>query len=111
MRVIVSLIVLVALLPLGACSRKKDVAYAEAFSAAPMDQSAAAATTTEYRMLPDGSWTPSTIQPENEVVEQDSEASFEAARSKADRLGGVHLLTQRDIDGLSHEQIQRLRGY
>jgi len=32
-------------------------------------------------------------------------------RAKADRLGGVHLLTQEDIDGLSYEQIQRLRGY
>ncbi len=111
MRVIVSLFVLVALLSLGACARKMDVASAEAYSAAPMGQSAASAMTTEYRMQPDASWSVSTSQPENEVVQQGSQASFEAARSKADRLGGVHLLTQSDIEGLSYEQIQRLRGY
>jgi len=111
MRVIVALTALAVLLPLGACSRKKEVAYAETYSAAPLLQSAASAMTTEYRMQPDSSWSRSTVRPENEVVEQDPQVKFEVARAKADRLGGVHLLTREDIDGLSYEQIQRLRGY
>jgi hypothetical protein len=111
MRVIFALTALAVLLSLGACSRKKEGAYAETYSAAPLPQPAASAMTAEYRMQPHSSWSRSTVQPENEVVEQDPDVKFEAARAKADRLGGVHRLTQADIDGLSYEQIQRLRGY
>jgi hypothetical protein len=38
------------------------------------------------------------------------EAKFRAAQEKA-KLSGVHTLTQKDIDGLSPEQIKELRGY
>lgn len=110
MRVVVALTVLAVLLSLGACSRKKEVAYAETYSAAPLPQSATSAMTTEYRLQPDTSWSRSTLRPENDV-DPDPQGKFEAARAKADRLGGVHRLTQEDIDGLSYEQIQRLRGY
>jgi hypothetical protein len=44
------------------------------------------------------------------AVGQDAEVKFEAAQAKA-KLGGVHTLTQKDIDGLSLEQIKQLRGY
>jgi hypothetical protein len=44
------------------------------------------------------------------TVEQKSEAKFKAAQAKA-KLGGVDTLTQKDIDGLSREQIKQLRGY
>ena len=43
-------------------------------------------------------------------VRHDAEASFKAAQAKA-KLSGVHTLTQKDIEGLSLEQIKQLRGY
>jgi hypothetical protein len=45
------------------------------------------------------------------AVDQDAEVKFKAAEAKAKKLGGVHKLTQEDIDGLSSEQIKQLRGY
>ena len=44
------------------------------------------------------------------AVEQESQAKFKAAQAKA-KLGGVDTLTQKDIEGLSHEQIKQIRGY
>jgi hypothetical protein len=44
-------------------------------------------------------------------VEQRAKDTFEAAKAKAERLGGVDKLTLRDLDGLSIEQIKQLRGY
>jgi hypothetical protein len=44
------------------------------------------------------------------TVEHDTEAKFKAAEAKAKR-DGVETLTQKDIEGLSLEQIKRLRGY
>ena len=45
------------------------------------------------------------------AVEQGAEAKFNAARAKAEKLGGVHELTPEDIEGQSVEQIKQLRGY
>ena len=45
-----------------------------------------------------------------DVVGQEAEAKFKAAQTKATKVG-VENLTQRDIDGLSFEQIKQLRGY
>src|SRR4051794_21752043 len=45
------------------------------------------------------------------AAQQASEAKFKIAQAKAERLGGVHKLTSEDIDGLSREQLKRLRGY
>ena len=39
-----------------------------------------------------------------------AEANFKAAQAKAQR-DGVETLTQKDIEGLSLEQIKQLRGY
>ena len=44
-------------------------------------------------------------------VERDSNAKFKAAEAKAKKLGGVHNLTQEDIEGLTYQQIKELRGY
>ena len=44
------------------------------------------------------------------TVEQETEAKFKAAEAKAKR-DGVETLTQKDIEGLSLEQIKQLRGY
>jgi hypothetical protein len=41
---------------------------------------------------------------------QDADAKFKAAQEKAE-IGGVHTLTQKDIEGLSSEQLKQLRGY
>jgi hypothetical protein len=43
-------------------------------------------------------------------VKQDPSAKFKAAQAKAKRIG-VEQLTQKDIEGLSYEQIKQLRGY
>jgi len=44
------------------------------------------------------------------TVEQEREAKFKAAEAKAKREG-VEALTSEDIDGVSLEQIKKLRGY
>ena len=43
-------------------------------------------------------------------VKKDPEAEFKAAQAKAEKLG-VHTLTERDIAGLTPEQITQIRGY
>jgi hypothetical protein len=45
------------------------------------------------------------------AVEQGSEAKLKAAQAKAEKLGGVEKLTSEDVDGLSREQLKKLRGY
>ena len=45
------------------------------------------------------------------AVEQGAEANFKRAQAKAEKLGGVHKLTPKDIEGLSAEQLKLLRGY
>ena len=45
------------------------------------------------------------------AVEQGSEAKLKAAQAKAEKLGGVEKLTSKDVDGLSREQLKKLRGY
>jgi hypothetical protein len=45
-----------------------------------------------------------------DVVGQEAEVKFKAAQAKAAKVG-VENLTERDIDGLSFEQIKQLRGY
>jgi hypothetical protein len=44
------------------------------------------------------------------AVKQDAEVKFKTAQAKAKR-DGVQTLTQKDIEGLSYEQIKQLRGY
>ena len=44
------------------------------------------------------------------TIEQETEAKFKAAEAKAKR-DGVDSLTNKDIEGLSDEQIKELRGY
>jgi hypothetical protein len=43
-------------------------------------------------------------------AEKNADARFKAVQAKAKRVG-VQLLTQKDIEGLSPEQIKQLRGY
>ena len=46
-----------------------------------------------------------------DTVGMAAQAKFEAAQAKAEKLGGVQMLTREDIDGLSYEQLKQLRGY
>ena len=41
---------------------------------------------------------------------QDADVKFKAAQEKTE-IGRVHTLTQKDIEGLSSEQLKQLRGY
>jgi hypothetical protein len=43
-------------------------------------------------------------------LQPDAGAKFKAAKEKA-RVKGVETLNQKDIEGLSLEQIRQLRGY
>ena len=45
-----------------------------------------------------------------DVVGAEADTKFQAAQAKA-RRDGVETLTQKDIEGLSLEQIKQLRGY
>ena len=51
-----------------------------------------------------------TVEEDFGTGEQEREAKFRAAEAKAKREG-VEALTSEDIDGLSLEQIKKLRGY
>jgi hypothetical protein len=46
-----------------------------------------------------------------DAVEQGSQAKLKAAQAKAKKLGGVEKLTSEDVDGLTREQLKKLRGY
>ncbi len=109
MRVLLGLTLVALLLSLGACARKHKLAHAENYAAAPSVYAASSSTPTEYRMEASDNWSPP--EPPPDVVEQEAEARFQAASAKAESLGGIHLLTQADIEGLSYEQVRRLRGY
>ena len=52
----------------------------------------------------------SSASPRTGAVEQEAEAKFKTAQAKA-KQAGVETLTQKDIEGLSLEQIKQLRGY
>ena len=45
------------------------------------------------------------------AVEQGADDKFNAAQAKAEKLGGVEKLTAQDLEGLSADQLKRLRGY
>jgi len=49
-------------------------------------------------------------KPVTAPVKQDADAKFKAVQAKAKR-DGVETLTQKDIEGLSYDQIKQLRGY
>ena len=54
---------------------------------------------------------PDVVRMLTDAVEQEAEVKFKAAQAKAKQLGGVHKLTRKDIEGLSDDQVKKLRGY
>jgi len=112
---LVPIVFLVIFALLGGCARKPDVTYVELPPDAPPvsaaeDGVALAATSLNARGRqssdPDGDW--------GALVASDAggnaEMRFDLAQAKADRIG-VENLTEADIEGLSFNQIQELRGY
>jgi hypothetical protein len=100
MRVTIALAVLAVCIALGGCSRPNQPAYAKPH---PTKASSVKPRPLHVRKPPQ-SRSASAHSPAT------AEAKFEAAQKKA-KLSGIHTLTQKDIEGLSLEQIKQLRGY
>jgi len=62
------------------------------------------------RGLRPGSSTATKTEAVTSAVKREADAKFKTAQAKA-KLSGVAALTEKDIEGLSHEQIKQLRGY
>jgi hypothetical protein len=96
MRLIIAFTVLAACIYAGGCSRASQTAHAKPGSARPhpttVKKSSKPTQVTAVKSLPD------------------TDAKFKAAQEKA-RVNGVETLNQKDIEGLSLEQIKELRGY
>jgi len=120
MRVIVALSLLAMFLPVGGCARKSQATYVDLPVEAPPHTSEA-----EFASMgANGSaefWSPVSDSPRGptethwttEVVSgavEETEVMFASIQAKAERVGVEHL-TQADIEGLSYDQIQELRGY
>lgn len=101
---------------LGGCARKPNVTYVEL----PPDAPPVSATQGTITLAAAGSDQRSRSGPNSESDSwnrrvapdpvQETDAQFDVIRAKAERVGVEHL-TQADIEGLSFNQIQELRGY
>jgi len=100
---------------LGGCARKPEVTYVELPPDAPPVSATEggvtlAATTLNARSRqstdPESGWGALVASDAG----ADADMQFELAQAKADRIG-VENLTEADIEGLSFNQIQELRGY
>ena len=97
MRLVVAFTVLAACLYAGGCSRASQTAHAK--HGTPLRPQP---TAIKKSAKP--------IQATAVKLQPDAGAKFKAAREKA-RVKGVETLNQKDIEGLSLEQIRQLRGY
>jgi hypothetical protein len=134
MWVITTFAVLAILLSAGGCARPYQAAYARPItSPLPPEEKPPEPTKTrvglpsapkltkvssEARSVPEptkvSSVTPLPVRKPQALpvpVEQSAEDKLKTAQTKAERLGGVHKLTQEDIDGLTSQQLKELRGY
>jgi hypothetical protein len=100
MRVTIALAVLAVFISLGGCSRPSKPAYAKPHPTT--------ASSVKPRPLPVRK--PPQSRSASAHAPATAEATFKAAQEKA-KLSGVQTLTQKDIEGLSLEQIKQLRGY
>ena len=106
MRVIIALVVLAVCLSLAGCSRPKQAAHAK-----PLPSRLPHPTkVSSVKPPPVPPKKPSQSPSASVHPPATAEAKFKAAQEKA-KLSGVHTLTQKDIEGLSYEQIKELRGY
>jgi hypothetical protein len=118
MRVTLALAVLAICLSLGGCSRPKQTAYAKPRPSPlpyPTKVSSLKQSPLPVRKGPEPTKVTAvkpSLPPKKPPQSPSAtpEAKFRAAQEKA-KLSGVHTLTQKDIDGLSPEQIKELRGY
>jgi hypothetical protein len=114
MRVIIALTVLAVCLSAAGCSRPKQTAYAKPLPY-PTKVSSLKQSPLPVRKGPEPTKVTAvkpSLPPKKPPQSPSAtpEAKFRAAEEKA-KLSGVHTLTQKDIDGLSPEQIKELRGY
>ena len=106
MRVILALVVLALCFWLGGCSRPNQAAYAKPAASHPSKAVRKPPKPIKTAVKPQPPRSPNAlVQPPTTA-----EAKFKAAQEKA-KLSGVHTLTQKDIEGLTSEQIKELRGY
>lgn len=98
---------------LGGCARKPDVTYVELPPDAPPVSSQGtitlAAAGSDQRSRSGANSEPDSWNTRVAPV-QETDAQFDLIRAKAEMVGVEHL-TQADIEGLSFNQIQELRGY
>jgi hypothetical protein len=118
MRVVV--LVLIVFIPSCGCARKAEIAYADLSPTRSYNSASAALVPT--RMLAESKSSlryggsrsrPSETDWNTSVVVnaiEKPENLFDKVQAKAEKVG-VENLTQADIQGLSYEQIQKLRGY
>jgi type IV pilus biogenesis protein CpaD/CtpE len=97
MRLIVAFTVLAACLCVGGCSRASQTAHAKPAKSSPPHP-----TTVKKSSKP--------TQVTAVKSQSDADAKWKAAQEKA-TVNGVETLNQKDIEGLSLEQIKQLRGY
>jgi len=109
--VVISLLTIFVVL--GGCARKPEVTYVELPPTAPPVSAPEGTITLAAAGSGQGS-AKSGAEPRSwntrVAAAEASETQFDLIRAKADRVGVEHL-TQADIEGLSFDEIQELRGY
>jgi len=117
MRVVISFFLLTIFGALGGCARKPDVTYVDLPPTAPAvlaTEGAIRLAATDSELQTRGGLGTETESGWNTRVASDvverTNVQFDLIQTKAERVGVEHL-TQADIEGLSFNQIQELRGY
>jgi hypothetical protein len=112
---IVLIFFLASFVVLGGCARKPEVTYVELPPDAPPVSATEGGVTLAATML--NTWGRQRTDPESgwsalvgSNARGDTDMDFELAQAKAERIG-VENLTEDDIEGLSFDRIQELRGY
>lgn len=111
MRVALSVILVGVAVSIGGCARKPQATYVELPPVAPQSSASEAAQEHAGALRNEVAasrkhWAPSVAADHS----KDIDGKYLMARAKAERVG-VERLTQADIEGLTFDQIQQLRGY
>ena len=106
MRVLLALVILALCFWLGGCSRPNQAAYAKPAASHPTKAVRKPPKPIKTAMKPQPPRSPDAlVQPPTTA-----EAKFKAARRESEAQRGPDA-TQKDIEGLTSEQIKELRGY
>jgi len=113
---LVMIVLLTIFAVLGGCARKPDVTYVELPPTAPPVSKTQRAITLAAAGSDLRSGDGPSAEPRSgntsvaDAAAEETETQFDLIRAKAERVGVEHL-TQADIEGLSFDEIQELRGY